>query len=124
MKAVLWLLALAILIAISMYARSPDPPVKPSSIVEKPELIVAGAAWCAPCQTLHKIMLKKAIKEILKGYDYTHLDYTVEDEKKEIERLGVRVFPTIIISRSGEEVYRKSGAPSEEELKKLLKKNL
>jgi thioredoxin 1 len=124
MRVAIWLLALLAIILISLYARTPDDRVTPSSFTEKPELVIAGAAWCVPCQKLHKMMLKQSIKQILKGYDYTHLDYTVEEERKEIDRLKIKLFPTLLIYKSGEQVHRESGLPTEGELKSLLKKNL
>ena len=67
-----------------------------------------GSTSCTQC---------RAIKEELKGIDYT--DHTDDDQA--FEKYDISVLPTLIIEQDGKEVKRISGFHTAEQIREWLK---
>lgn len=81
---------------------------------EVPTLVDFYATWCGPCKTMHPILddLKKHFGEKIKI-----LKIDVDKNQQLAEILKIRSVPTLILFKSGEKLWRESGAFP---LKKLI----
>lgn len=74
---------------------------------EVPTLVDFYATWCGPCKTMHPILddLKKHFGEKIKI-----LKIDVDKNQQLAEILKIRSVPTLILFKSGEKLWRESGA--------------
>lgn len=77
------------------------------------------AEWCGPCQQLAPVF-EEASEEV-DSVNFGKLD--MGEYSSVGSSQGVRSLPTLVIYQNGEEVARRSGAPSKEELKKWIQEN-
>ena len=72
-----------------------------------PTLVDFYATWCGPCQTMHPILdgLKKHFGEKIRI-----LKIDVDKNQEIAEKLKIRGVPTLILFKSGEKLWRESGA--------------
>lgn len=81
-------------------------------------LLKVGAPWCNPCRILGRTLL-----DIEGGYtnDYIFLETDGElADDQLIGSLSIFNLPTIVIFKNGEELYRRSGLLTREQLTNLL----
>ena len=72
------------------------------------------APWCGPCSMLSTVMDSMEIE-----YPITKIN--VDDNKEQVEKYGIRGVPTLILLENGQEVKRKSGMMTKEQLEEFLK---
>ena len=80
------------------------------------------AEWCGPCKQFSPIF-----EEVAEEMDDDKVNFgkvDMEEHQQLGTSMGVRALPTTMMLRGGEEVDRKSGAMSKEELKKFVEKNV
>jgi thioredoxin 1 len=74
---------------------------------DKPTLVDFYATWCGPCKMMHLILddLKKHFGEKIRV-----LKIDVDKNQQLAEQLKIRGVPTLILFKSGEKLWRESGA--------------
>ncbi|WEL19844.1 thioredoxin [Candidatus Nanohalococcus occultus] len=77
------------------------------------------AEWCGPCKQYAPTF--KEVSEETEGVKFGKID--MEAHQQLGTSLGVRALPTTIVMKNGEEVDRKSGAMSKQELLDFVEKN-
>ena len=91
-----------------------------ASIISSKELVLLDfyAEWCVPCKKM-KPMLSQFEREEKEKLTFclVNADLSVEEVKK----YNVNVLPTFILFKSGNEIWRKEGMVSREELVELVK---
>lgn len=72
-----------------------------------PTLVDFYATWCGPCKMMHPILddLKKHF-----GDKVRVLKIDVDKNQQVAEQLKIRGVPTLILFKSGEKLWRESGA--------------
>ena len=72
-----------------------------------PTLIDFYATWCGPCKTMQPVLedLKKHFDEKLRV-----VKIDVDKNQQLAEQLKIRGVPTLILFKSGEKLWRESGA--------------
>ena len=75
------------------------------------------ATWCQPCKMQHPILeqLKAAVGDRLRI-----LTVDIDRHQDIAAQYGIRSVPTLMLFRSGEELYRESGLMSKADLMALL----
>lgn len=76
------------------------------------------AAWCNPCKIMTPIV--KEIEEELKGQDVEFKEVNVDEDSTTASKYGVMSIPTFIVEKDGQEVGRKIGVTSKQELLQLI----
>ena len=77
----------------------------------KPVLAVVTADWCPPCQSLKRgALVDGRVASLIESS--TEPVYITDRQPRDVERLGVRAFPTSVIIRDGEVVASLRGAAS------------
>lgn len=71
------------------------------------------AEWCKPCQKLSPRF--EEVSEEIENVNFGKVD--MQENQAAGTKLGVRSLPTLVIMKNGEEVSRKSGLMSKEDLK-------
>jgi len=84
---------------------------------EKPVLIDFFATWCGPCKTLAPIL--KQVKDSL-GERITILKIDVDKNQELASKYQVRGVPTMILYQNGNQLWRKSGVLSKEDILKII----
>jgi len=84
---------------------------------EKPVLIDFFATWCGPCKTLAPIL--KRVKDSL-GERITILKIDVDKNQQLASKYQVRGVPTLILYQNGNQLWRKSGVLSKEDILKII----
>lgn len=108
-------------------AGTPPPAQDPSSVLtgtpwesEKGErftLLQFSSAFCAPCRTTRRIL--EDVAHTLPGV--RHLDVDAEHHLDVVRRLGIMRTPTtLILDAAGREVARAAGAPTREQVLRVL----
>lgn len=72
------------------------------------------ASWCQPCKMLSAVMDDMTIE-----YPVTKVD--VDEDQAQTAKYGIRGVPTLILLENGQELKRKSGMMTKEELEEFLK---
>ena len=84
---------------------------------DKPVLVDFWAVWCGPCQ-----MMAPILHELEAEMPDVQIGKVNVDEQMDLARqFRVVSIPTLIIFKNGQEVQRKVGVTSKEELKDALK---
>lgn len=84
----------------------------------KSAFIKIGAPWCNPCKTLGRTIL-----DIEGGYieDYDFYEVNADEADEDlVSWLSVFNLPTIVIFKNSEEVFRRSGLLTRDQLTNLL----
>ncbi len=84
-------------------------------------LIDFHADWCGPCITMEPIL-----EEISKKYSQQlqFLKVDADKNKKLVENFRIRSIPTLILFKTGKEVWRKSGLISTRDLEEVIQQYL
>lgn len=78
------------------------------------------AEWCQPCKKLAPVF-----DEVSDEFDEVNFGKVDMESQQQIgTQMKVRSLPTLVLIKNGEEVSRKSGALSKEELKNWINQNL
>ena len=86
---------------------------------EKPILVDFYADWCAPCKAMNAIL--KSVKSKM-GDQIRILKINVDKNQAVADKFNVRGIPTLILFKSNEIKWRKSGLLDENMLLEELKK--
>lgn len=84
---------------------------------EKPVLVDFFATWCGPCKMMSPIL--KQLKEEL-GDAVTIIKIDIDKEPQAASSLNVQGVPTLMIFRSGQQLWRQSGVLDARQLKAAL----
>ena len=76
------------------------------------------ALWCGPCREFVPILESACIKCV--GVEFYKINISGVEEKKLMKTVGVKVIPTVIFYKNGQEVHRSVGRLPEKELLKLI----
>ena len=71
------------------------------------------ATWCAPCQMLAPVLIKKEKKY---GDEVEFYKVNIDESEDAAIRYGVSSVPTLIFFKNGEEIDRQVGFADEDEL--------
>jgi thioredoxin 1 len=84
---------------------------------EAPVLVDFWASWCTPCK-----MSEPMINELAHSYDgkIKIAKLNVDQNPKTAARYKIMGIPTYILFNSGEEIERKTGAQSKEQLMRII----
>lgn len=86
---------------------------------DKAVLVDFFAEWCGPCKTMSPIL--KEVKDIL-GDKISIIKIDVDKNQPLASKYQVRGVPTLILYKSGKQVWRESGAVQKTALITLIKK--
>ena len=84
---------------------------------EKPVLVDFFAEWCGPCKTMSPIL--KEVKATL-GDKVSIIKIDVDKNQPLATKYQVRGVPTLILYKSGKQVWRQSGAIQKNELISII----
>lgn len=77
------------------------------------------AQWCGPCQRMHSI-----VDALNAEHDDVIFIKVDTDEQSDIAtKYGIQSLPTFIFFKDGKQVFKKTGALSKAEFKKLIEKH-
>lgn len=82
-----------------------------------PILIDFHASWCGPCQTLAPI-LEDVKKDLGENIKIVKVD--VDKNKPLAAKFKVRGVPTLMLFKNGQQLWRKSGLISKNDLKEAI----
>ena len=85
---------------------------------DKPTLVDFYATWCGPCKTMHPIL--DTLKDEMKS-DVRILKIDVDKNQEAASKFKIRGVPTFILFKSGEIVWRQSGAIAKSVLEEKIK---
>ena len=88
---------------------------------DKPVLLDFSAEWCQPCKMMVPI-LKKVSDEL--GDKVRVLKIDVDKNQEIAQKWQIQGVPTIMIFKSGKQLFRQSGVIPAEQLISLLRQNL
>jgi thioredoxin 1 len=80
---------------------------------ELPVLVKVGATWCGPCGIMNPI-LEELTKEVADKMHIVNVD--VDDSPDVANELNVENVPTFVVFQNGQELGRRVGAVSKQEL--------
>ena len=84
---------------------------------DKPVLVDFFAEWCGPCKMMSPIL--KEVKSAL-GDKISIIKIDVDKNKPLAAKYQVRGVPTLILYKSGKQVWRQSGAVQKNELVSII----
>jgi len=84
---------------------------------DKPVLIDFFAEWCGPCKMMGPIL--KEVKDEL-GENLTVIKIDVDKNQELAGKLQVRGVPTLILYKSGKQLWRQSGVVQKNDLISLI----
>lgn len=87
---------------------------------DKPVLVDFFADWCGPCKMMSPIL--KDVKDTL-GEKVSIIKIDVDKNKPLAAKYQVRGVPTLILFKSGKQVWRQSGVVQEKELVSIINNN-
>lgn len=88
---------------------------------ETPVLVDFFATWCGPCQTLTP-MVEEVAKEM--GDKVKVIKVDIDKNQKAALAYNIRGVPTLILFKSGNMVWRKSGLLTKRELKAQISEHI
>lgn len=90
-----------------------------NDIIQKNKMVLVdfSAEWCGPCQALAPIL--KEVKEVL-GEGLTIIKIDVDKNQAIASKFRVQGVPTLILYKTGEQVWRQSGLLGKSELVKII----
>lgn len=89
------------------------------SIINDPRPVIVDfhAIWCGPCK-MQSPILKELAAEL--GDSVRVIKIDVDNNNQIAGRFNVQSVPTIIVFKSGKQVWRQSGVVSKSQLKSIL----
>ena len=84
---------------------------------EKPVLVDFFAEWCGPCKMMTPIL--KEVKEVLED-KVSIIKIDVDKNQPLAAKYQVRGVPTLILYKSGKQVWRQSGVVQKNELVSII----
>ncbi|CAM1359404.1 Thioredoxin [Tenacibaculum soleae] len=84
---------------------------------EKPVLVDFFAEWCGPCKMMSPIL--KEVKESL-GDKVSIIKIDVDKNQSLAAKYQVRGVPTLVLYKSGKQVWRESGVVQKRELVSII----
>lgn len=84
---------------------------------EKPVLVDFFAEWCGPCKMMSPIL--KEVKDVFQD-KVSILKIDVDKNQSLAAKFQVRGVPTLILYKSGKQVWRQSGMVQKNELVSIL----
>lgn len=81
------------------------------------DLLIVTAAWCSPCQQLHKAI--EADPALLDGYTVVYVDF--DKDRQTAQAHGVKVVPTLIATDEKGRKRRKVGFQGVSDLRRWLR---
>ena len=88
---------------------------------DKPVLVDFFAEWCGPCKMMSPIL--KEVKSAF-GDKISIIKIDVDKNQPLAAKYQVRGVPTLILYKSGKQVWRQSGAIQKNELVSIINNNL
>ncbi len=88
---------------------------------DKPVLVDFFAEWCGPCKTMSPIL--KEVKDTL-GENVVILKIDVDKNQQLAAQFKVRGVPTLILYKSGKQIWRQSGLASKRDLVSLIQSHV
>jgi len=87
---------------------------------DKPVLVDFFAEWCGPCKMMSPIL--KEVKDSLEaGVSIIKID--VDKNQSLAAKYQVRGVPTLMLFKSGKQVWRQSGVLQKQEIVSIIKKH-
>ncbi|WP_299781876.1 thioredoxin [uncultured Formosa sp.] len=85
---------------------------------DKPVLVDFFAEWCGPCKAMAPIL--KDVKESL-GESVSIIKIDVDKNQELASKLNVRGVPTLVLYKSGKQIWRQSGVVQKSDLIQIIK---
>lgn len=91
-----------------------------AEVLNNEKLVVVDffATWCGPCQMLSPILIELE-KEYCENVEFYKVD--VDESQDCAMRYGITAMPTLLFFKNGEELERKVGFLTKEELEEIIK---
>ncbi|ARV07256.1 thioredoxin [Polaribacter sp. SA4-10] len=87
---------------------------------DKPVLVDFFAEWCGPCKMMSPIL--KEVKDSLEG-GVSIIKIDVDKNQSLAAKYQVRGVPTLMLFKSGKQVWRQSGVLQKQEIVSIIKKH-